>query len=391
MSNLYVDVHVLQTVPPSCLNRDDTGSPKTAVYGGARRARVSSPSWKRAMRRNFSEYFDRKYLGLRTLRAVQLIADRIMEMDPEKNRDEAEAWAAKAFGLIGKDDPEKKKKTDAAGTEEPGKEEADVSDTKGNKKPGGKKKAEEKEKDVLFFISCAQADAMADLFFKKKGAIPSKTAVMKIMKENISIDIALFGRMVAKETSLDCEAAAQVAHAISTHKVATEYDYFTAVDDYPAEDGHGSAHIGTTEFNSSTLYRYASLNVKELAANLGESGLLIEEVVIGFVSAFILSMPTGKQNSFANRTVPDMAYVTVRSDQPVNLCGAFEKPVKAGDDGYVQNSIESLAKYAGRVYADFADAPCKAYVVGTDFDGAQRKNLKGMLGALREDVKAALS
>ena len=40
---LYVDFHVLQTVPPSCINRDDTGSPKTAIYGGVTRARVSSP------------------------------------------------------------------------------------------------------------------------------------------------------------------------------------------------------------------------------------------------------------------------------------------------------------------------------------------------------------
>ena len=42
---LYVDFHILQTVPPSCINRDDTGSPKTAVYGGVLRARVSSQAW----------------------------------------------------------------------------------------------------------------------------------------------------------------------------------------------------------------------------------------------------------------------------------------------------------------------------------------------------------
>ena len=52
---LYVDFHVLQTVPPSCVNRDDTGSPKTAVYGGATRARVSSQAWKHAIRKMFAE------------------------------------------------------------------------------------------------------------------------------------------------------------------------------------------------------------------------------------------------------------------------------------------------------------------------------------------------
>ncbi len=55
MTRLYVDVHVLQTVPPSNLNRDDAGAPKQAVYGGARRARVSSQAWKRATRKSFGQ------------------------------------------------------------------------------------------------------------------------------------------------------------------------------------------------------------------------------------------------------------------------------------------------------------------------------------------------
>lgn len=76
-NRLYVDFHILQTVPPSCVNRDDTGSPKTAVYGGTVRARVSSQAWKRAMRLMFRELFDESALGKRTKRVLQMVSDAI--------------------------------------------------------------------------------------------------------------------------------------------------------------------------------------------------------------------------------------------------------------------------------------------------------------------------
>ena len=67
MSNrLFVDINIIQTVPPSCINRDDTGSPKTAIYGGVRRARVSSQSWKKAVRDEFKLRFDGDDLATRT-------------------------------------------------------------------------------------------------------------------------------------------------------------------------------------------------------------------------------------------------------------------------------------------------------------------------------------
>lgn len=128
--------------------------------------------------------------------------------------------------------------------------------------------------------------------------------------------------MVASDPSLNYDAAAQVAHSISTHAVQNEYDYFTAVDDCAPEDNAGAGHLGTVEYNSSTLYRYATVNTAELAEQLGAKE--VPGVVRAFADAFIRSMPTGKQNTFANRTLPDAVYVTIRGDQPVNLCGAFE-------------------------------------------------------------------
>ena len=147
-----------------------------------------------------------------------------------------------------------------------------------------------------------------------------------------------------------------------------EFDYFTAVDDGSPEDNAGAGHLGTVEFNSSTLYRYATVNVAALRDTLGDR---TPEAVRAFAEAFIRSMPTGKQNTFANRTRPDAVYVTVRRDQPVALTGAFEKPIAAGDDGYVAASVRALADYAKETYADFVAAPVLALGTGKGLEALE--------------------
>ena len=139
-----------------------------------------------------------------------------------------------------------------------------------------------------------------------------------------------------------------------------EYDYFTAVDDLQTEDNAGAGHLGTIEFNSSTLYRYATVNATELAKTLGKES--VASTIKKFGQAFALSMPTGKENTFANRTFPDMVYVTLRSDQPVNLCGAFENPIKKSDKGYAAASENKLMEYAQKVYSQFAAKPDKEWL-----------------------------
>ena len=190
-----------------------------------------------------------------------------------------------------------------------------------------------------------------------------KNAYKKALKDNPSVDIALFGRMAASDPTLNYDAAAQVAHAISTHTIQNEYDYFTAVDDLQDDDNAGAGHLGTVEFNSSTLYRYANVNVSELAKTLdGVSDAA--DVVRKYVETFVLSMPTGKENTFANRAFPDAVYVTVRNDQPVNLCGAFERPVRASEEGYAAESEKRLVEYAKKVYDNFAAKPEVSFCVG---------------------------
>ena len=179
--NFYVDIHVLQTVPPSCVNRDDTGSPKTAVYGGATRARVSSQSWKHAMRAMFPDIFEKEDVGTRTKRVVDMIASKILQHNPDVDEKKAGKLAAEALKLAGL-----------------------------------KLKDNDTVTDALFFISDAQAEALAQLAVSEEK---EKSLYKNALKEFPAIDIALFGRMVASDPSLNYDAAAQVAHSISTHKI----------------------------------------------------------------------------------------------------------------------------------------------------------------------------
>ena len=345
---LYVDFHILQTVPPSCINRDDTGSPKTAVYGGVLRARVSSQAWKHAMRAAFAENA-RLDVGKRTKKAAELVKEQILVLDPEQKK--ADKMAKEALKYVGIKSDDKK------GT------------------------------DALIFISSAQAKALAELVV---GGCTKDEEYEEALIENPSADMVLFGRMVAQKASLKYDAAAQVAHSISTHAVQNEYDYFTAVDDCQAEDNAGAGHLGTVEYNSSTLYRYATVNVMELAGQLGAAQAA--ETVRAFGEAFLFSMPTGKQNTFANRTLPDAVYVTLREDQPVNLCGAFERAVPRSAQGYAAPSKAALAQYAQQMYSSFAEAPAQSFTVGSGLEElAPAQTAKAMLDALEKAVRDALA
>lgn len=340
-NNIYVDVHVLQNVPPSCINRDDTGSPKTAIYGGAVRARVSSQSWKHEMRKMFREIFEEDEVGIRTKKVPEMIAGEIMKKDSGIDEEKALKLAEKALGYIG------------------------VKPDKNGNSP------------VLMFFSAAQARALAELAIEGSG---DKKEYAAALKAEPSVDMALFGRMVASDASQNFDAAAQVAHAISTHAVHNEYDYFTAVDDLNKDDESGAGHLGTVEFNSATLYRYATVNVRELAKNLGASSA---DTIVGFIEAFIRSMPTGKQNTFANRTMPDFVYIAIRNDQPINLVGAFEKPVSGKNGGYFEESEREFGEYAEDVYKKYA-APERVW---TFEDG----NVEHILSEVKSAVKEKLS
>lgn len=342
MNRTIVDVHVVQTVPPSNINRDDTGSPKSAVYGGVRRARVSSQAWKRATRDAFGGLLDRSELGVRTKQVVELLVERITERAPEL----AERGVELATLVL-----------KAAGVK--------------LKEPRSKDKEALEESEFLLFLSNHQIDGLAELAVEAAGAgdkpqVDKAAAKARADREH-SVDVALFGRMVANIPDLNVEAAAQVAHAISVHGVANEYDYFTAVDDHKAADENedaGAGMISTVEFNSSTLYRYANVDVNRLHATLGDTAATCRAVE-AFVRAFITSMPTGKQNTFANRTLPDAVLVVVRETQPINLVGAYEEAIREGEKGgRVGGAVARLARHATDLHAAYDETPVAAWALG---------------------------
>lgn len=372
MRKTIFDFHVIQTVPPSNINRDDTGSPKTAVYGGVQRARVSSQAWKRAIREMFREHFPESELGMRTKLAIGLVAKKLMQLEPGIPENDAMDLAEKAFN--------------AAGV-----------------------KTKDRETLALFFISAAQASQLARLAAAAHASgteIGSKDAKEALKWKEHSVELALFGRMVADDPSMNADASAQVAHSISVHKVENEYDFFTAVDDVKdrnkdAEDA-GAGMLGTIEFNSSTMYRYATILADLLYDELANDLDMTAKAVSEFARGFITSMPTGKQNTFANQTPAHAALITIREDQPLNFVGAFESSIQPASDSSIAHiATQRLGNYANEVYSAFARPPVKSYIlsladVADEFlgqkncDGShcERVSIDQLLELLKGDVKS---
>lgn len=350
---LFLDIHAIQTVPPSNINRDDTGSPKTAQYGGVTRARVSSQSWKRAIRKYFYDKGDTQNIGIRSCDIVKYIAKKIVDKDNSISVEDAITLVEKTLNAA-------------------------------------KLSTKDQKLKALFFISNNQADKFAQACLDKKT---DKTELQEILKTDTSIDIALFGRMLADDPSLNEDASSQVAHAISTHAIESEFDFYTAVDDLAPEDNAGAGMLGTLEYDSSTLYRYANIALHDFYKQLGDKEEVIDAVKL-FVEAFVKSMPTGKINSFANQTLPQAVVLSLRSDRPINLVSAFEEPVKS-ENGYVDKSIQKLfAEYVK--YEKILDKPIFTDYLLLDDTlevksiGKSTQNLDELLSDLKESINVNL-
>ena len=353
---LFLDIHAIQTVPPANINRDDTGSPKTAQFGGVTRARVSSQCWKHAMRKSFPE----DKLGVRTKRALDLFYEQLGDLG--ENRKYELLFLLESLGFAVK---------------------ISTSDDKG-----------ESEKIIIdsVFMWCSNnIKAFISFYLKEKEQIAplaekyhqeikeelenpnsnkkrwrklskkEKASQQKLsqelatkLKDNNSLDINLFGRMLAGNEDLMTDASSQVAHAISTHAIEDEFDFFTAVDEKIIEGQTGAGMIGTIEYNSSTLYRYANIGLHNLYGQLHDKKDVIDSAKL-FVDAFIKSMPTGKINSFAHQTLPQAIIVSLRDDRPANMITAFEKPIKS-ENGYTDPSIIKLFEEYGK-YDKILDKP----------------------------------
>ena len=356
---MILELHLIQNFAPSNLNRNDTGAPKDCVFGGHRRARISSQCFKRAMRdyfrRNFSE---QNNLAERSTRLLDEISSHLEAAGKEKQ--EAIRIVEAALSGVGLSLSAK----DATKTQYLlflGRDEI-------------KRFAEVclENYDALLSLTPQTADGLSAKEAKKaaKKEFPADIAkaLRNIMDGGKAADLALFGRMLADLPDKNRDASSQVAHSISTHKVGVEFDYFTAVDDLKPEDIAGSDHIGTIEFNSACFYRYLNVDTGELGKNLQGDEELTRRTIEAFVRAAVEAIPTGKQNSFATHEKPSFVFAVVREAGMCSLANAFEKPARADrEKGLVENSIEKLADYYGKVNGVFGDtAKSKVFVKTSD-------------------------
>lgn len=338
-----IDIHIIHSLGPNNVNRDETGAPKTCIFGGVQRRRVSSQSWKRAIRRYLREVvvnggrgLEANHLGIRTRRIPEQVAARLAERGRE--RAEAQARTLSLLGLKGTED----------------------------------------QSAVLLFLTDDEVQAIADAVDqnwdqlpgadgrKQGGTSPGKIPVM--LGQGRAIDLALFGRMLAELPGNDIDAACRVAHAISTHRADTEIDFFTAVDDLKGDDEDaGAGMMGDLEFSSCVLYRHLAVDTEQLQRNLGGDHALARTAVEGFMEAAVRSVPGGKQTTFLAVDPPSLVIVDVRGTA-VGLANAFVEPVTAGRGSLVDASIAALARHRGGVDAMFGTGDIRSTTLCTTAD-----------------------
>lgn len=328
----FVQIHTLVSYPPSNLNRDDLGRPKTAVMGGTQRLRVSSQSLKRAWRTSdiFKESLSghigirTKNMGLSVFKALTTgvsLADVLdckenpSPVNPHVSEKEAQEWSKLIAGVFGK----------------------------------SKKDSEESltglEIEQLAHFSPEEISAIDQLIAKISSdkSTPSKDDLDLLRQKHTAVDIAMFGRMLASSTKFNTEAAVQVSHAITANEVAVEDDFFTAVDDLNrGEEDMGSGHLGETEFASGLFYTYVCVDYELLKNNLSGEKDLADKALRALVEAMAKVSPTGKQNSFASRAYASYMMIEKGKQQPRSLSVSYLEPIRGRS--ILKSSIDALTQ-----------------------------------------------
>jgi CRISPR system Cascade subunit CasC len=398
----FVNFHVLISHSPSCLNRDDMNMQKTAVFGGMRRVRISSQSLKRAMR--FSAYYQQHFGRSIRTRDLERVTEELLKalgarFDTDTIRLAAAKFVKSDATTVGDtdEDPE-----EGAPAQEKGlavapwvvdeiaviceaiqeahrlgltEEERDKALRKEGKSVGkGKDKRTQTREECL---SIALDEKISKLV---EGRIEALRGAM-----GRALDVVLSGRMATAGLMTPVDGALAVAHAITTHTVEGDVDWFTAVDDLVQLAGEtGAGHLNTQEFSAGVFYRYASLNLKQLQVNLGllpdmkaeetsEARARALDIARHVLHMLATVVPSAKQQSFAAHNLAEFALVSLCS-QPISLANAFERPVKADrEGGYLANSIKHLCDYWQRLHEAYGfNGRAAAFAVGEggSVDGA---------------------
>ncbi|MEZ5323159.1 MAG: type I-E CRISPR-associated protein Cas7/Cse4/CasC [Microthrixaceae bacterium] len=356
----YLNLHILQPFSYANPNRDDTGAPKSALYGGVLRGRISSQSWKRAIRLATEKALDAASWRATPAGLAPKLVDHLVERPEFADADEqtrramwVAAWVLVASFTVSNPKTEgahKAYETDAADDSEPT---ADA----GNRE----------KKDVLAWFTSADLDTLADILAedwdelaplaaKKSGGDLTKRldrngGKLRQLREHgfgpTDLTVAAFGRMYANAVGASVDAAVQVAHALTTHEMAHQIDYFTAVDDVrnAQRDSQGAGHLGLAQFTGGVYYRYLSINVDDLAANAAALDVAAARALL---QAMVLALPSGKQNVTANHEPPLLVLAELR-DRSLSYASAFEAPVPVRDAGLGLASARRLVEFAGRV------------------------------------------
>lgn len=315
----FIQIHALTVYAPSNLNRDDTGRPKTAKFGGVERLRISSQALKRAIRTS-DTFLARvgENRGERTQRLGEVIRKHLLDKGTEAAK--ATTIARDVAGVFGK-----------------------IKDAKSVDKEG---RDTSTYIEQLAFVSAAERATALEWADKLAGgeAFPEKRqdrVAALLNAADGATDIAMFGRMLADNSNFSREAAVQVAHAITTHKVEVEDDFYTAVDDLKrSSEDAGAGFIGELGFGSGVFYIYACIDRGLLKKNLGDDEDLTQTAIAAFVEGLATSSPTGKQASFASRARASYMRVEKGHQQPRSLAAAFLKPVR--DEDLLAGSIARL-------------------------------------------------
>ncbi|WP_329791947.1 type I-E CRISPR-associated protein Cas7/Cse4/CasC [Lentzea sp. DG1S-22] len=329
---MIIELHLLQSFPVSNLNRDDVGQPKTATFGGYTRGRISSQCLKRAARQLFTDFgLDKSETAVRTKRLL----DRAVAALTDRGRDAELASQVVTAGLqqlgFGVDENKGLTQYLLFVGQHAIDHLASYCDNNWDTLHGIATKAK-----AVTAKAKSDNEKPGTNEQRKSGKVakPDKAAIAearRILDASRVSDVALFGRMIADNKDFSVEAACQVAHAISTHAVINEFDYYTAVDDLKPREESGADMIGTIDFNSACYYRYANLNLEQLAHNLAGDQDLINRTARAWLYSFIHAVPSGAQNSMAARTMPDTLLGVVRDRGAWNLANAFQRPVTDAD------------------------------------------------------------
>jgi CRISPR system Cascade subunit CasC len=349
-----IELHILQSFPVTCLNRDDVGAPKSAFFGGIQRARVSSQSWKRAIRAMARELQPAVFAGTRTRYVIRDLKRRFANAgrSPQEAQELAEATA----DALGKLDSVEKGTVKTLLYFSPMEMENVVQAVLGAEFAEPLGRALEGA-SVLQEATVAKDDKAADK--ARKGREKTRNELVKICEKPAkelrkavkdAADIAVFGRMVADDHTLTIEGAGLFSHALSTHQAANEVEFFSAVDDTPdvEEQGAGAGHIGTLEFNSACYYRYVGLNLDLLRDGDHLTHLSEKEfrtVLDTFLRSALLAVPGARKNSMFGFNPPAFVLGLRRRGHPLSLVNAFEEPIKARGEGYIKPSIERLESH----------------------------------------------